>query len=616
MCGITGYIGSKNPVEFLYRGLKNLEYRGYDSAGIALGTTTPDNLTVIKAVGKLVNLEKKLISVATSTGFSRGIGHIRWATHGKATLGNAHPHTALNGRLAIVHNGIIENNKDLKQKLLTKGYVFSSETDTEVIAHLIADSLQNGLPLRQAVRQAVNQLQGAYALGIISADNPDKLIATRSRAPLIIGSAKHGNFIASDIPALLGSADATLNLNDGELAELSATDIKIYDSEDRLITRPLSPLTLSPEAVSKQGRRHFMLKEIHEQGSITRRRLQQCLPTPESPVRLDGLNITPEQLNNITKIEIIACGTSLHAAEVGQYVIEELTGINVSITPASEYICRRPLTNVQTLVIGVSQSGETADTISAIRKAKERRARILIMTNRPDSSITAHADDLITLDAGIEVSVAATKSYTAQLLAFYLLALYLAENRHDADHKRLHALKQELLQIPGQIEKILSDDTSVQACAKEFQHSQNFIYMSRGVNVATAREGALKLKEISYINAGAYPAGELKHGPIALLDEHLPVVSILMPGSANYAKLLSNSEEAKARHAPLIAVTSSRDTELSKLFTRVINVPEVSELLSPLTTGIPLQLLAYYIAADLGRDVDQPRNLAKSVTVE
>lgn len=614
MCGIIGYIGNTSPIDILLNGLKHLEYRGYDSAGIALGNL--NRLMVIKAAGKLANLQHEITQSSLLSAPNRGIGHIRWATHGKGNTVNAHPHTSLNGNLAIVHNGIIENYKALKAELIAQGYVFQSETDTEVIAHLIGFYLQQGSNLHQATRQACSRLQGAYALGIISQAEPHKLIAVRHHAPLILGQSNSGHYIASDIPALIGQADSTLSLEDDELAELSENNITIFAADNTICHKTFTPLTMSADSIDKLGYRHYMLKEIHEQGNITRQLLHKRLPSAEAEVNLPDINISAAHLHEIRQIEIIACGTSLHAAEVGKYLIEELTGISTQVMAASEYLCRRSLSSEHTLCIGVSQSGETADTISAIRKAKEHHAHILILTNRPDSSITRYADSLLPLEAGIEVSVAATKSYTAQLVAFYLLSLYLAEHLHSIDKAQLSALKQELLQIPTQIEEILQNDQEIKACAQQFNHSRNFIYMSRGINVATAQEGALKLKEISYINAGAYPAGELKHGPIALLDETLPVVSILIPGGSGYAKLLSNNEEAKARKAPLIAITSSQDKELNKLFNHIITVPKVSELLSPLTTNIPLQLLAYYIADSLGRDVDQPRNLAKSVTVE
>ncbi len=611
MCGIVGYVGSGETVKILCRGLKGLEYRGYDSAGIALSERK--GINVVKAVGKLENLEQKLSGQDFSTA-GAGIGHIRWATHGGATLKNAHPHVSEDGRTVLVHNGIIENYKELKQNLQNKGYHFVSETDTEVVVQQIEEELKEAASPTEAVLKTMNKLRGAFALAVMNTDFPGKIVVAKRNAPLIIGQGKNGNMAASDLPAMAGEVERVIYLDDDELAEISEDEIKIVNAAGQVVSKTFKPFNLAPEMLSKRGFAHFMLKEINEQPGIVRRMLQKYLS--EKGVQLSGLNLSWEDIRNLTKIEVAACGTSLHAATAGKYLIEDLAGITVEVEPASEYIYRKHPESRNVLVIGVSQSGETADTITAVRQAKERGAHVLAVTNREDSSIVRYADSVIGLEAGIEVSVAATKSYTAQLAVFYLLALYLAQERQALDEDCLRQTEQALQAVPSQMEEILANAAVVRRCAEKYQDARDFIYVARGVNIATAMEGALKLKEISYINASGYPAGELKHGPIALLDEKMPVLSILMPGSQNYDKLLSNSQEAKARQARMIAVTSSADRQLENLFDDIIRVPQVPELLSPLTANIPLQLLAYYMAEKLGRDVDKPRNLAKSVTVE
>ncbi len=614
MCGIVGYVGHKPVVDILLDGLEQLEYRGYDSSGIAVKCA--DSIKVYKAEGKLVNLREELaphayeISKATL-----GIGHIRWATHGAPTVVNAHPHTCGCGKLVVVHNGIIENYKELKAELEAKGCKFRSQTDTETVAHLIAMIYGEVKDLTKAVQMAAKRIEGAYALGIMHNDEPNKLVVTKRNAPLIIGVGENEYYAASDVPAIIKHTNRAIYLKDNQVATLTPSSLRLEDEFGNEVIPKVEVLPWEPVALSKMGYKHFMLKEIHEQPDVIRNILIGKLHTSDSPIVLNEVKLTKEHLRKLNRIQIIACGTSLHAAMVGKYIIEAFCGIPVDVEPSSEYIYRKTVTNEHTLVIGVSQSGETADTLTAIKQAKAKGSHVLIITNRPDSAMAREADSLIPVSAGIEVSVAATKSYIAQLTSFYLLALYMAETKESLPKTELNEIKAEMLILPQKIEQILAHKENIQACARKYANTRDFIYIARGINYPTALEGALKLKEISYINATGYPAGELKHGPIAMLDETMPVLSILMQGKV-FEKLLSNSEEAKARNARMVALTNSSDPKLDDLFDFIIKVPEVHEYLSPIVATIPLQLIAYYIAEFLGKDVDQPRNLAKSVTVE
>lgn len=615
MCGIVGYTGYRDVVSVLLKGLTNLEYRGYDSAGIALRDDS--RIKVYKSLGKLINLKNEIEEKKHELKHpTSGIGHIRWATHGAPSLVNAHPHTCTCGNLVVVHNGIIENYKELREELIKKGCKFRSETDTETIAHLMADEYSKTKDLEKAVRNSVKRLQGAYAVCVMHKDVPDVIVGARKHAPMLVGAGEGENFIASDTPAIIEYTKKAIYLDDNEIAVITKDNIKITDTDGNILHKKTEILPWEPVALSKLGFKHFMLKEIHEQPDVIRNVLNGKIYDIDGPVILNEVKLDKEILKKLNKIEIIACGTSLHAAMVGKYLIEDFAGISVEVEASSEYIYRKTTTDSSTLVIGVSQSGETADTITAIKQAKEKNAHVLIITNRPDSNMARLADSLIPVNAGIEVSVAATKSYTAQLISFYLLAMHLAEIKETLDKTYLKNLKHELIQLPTKIEEILSNTSGIQECARKFSSYKNFIYIARGINLASAYEGALKLKEISYINATGYPAGELKHGPIAMLDETMPVLSILIPGGISYDKILSNSEEAKARNAKLIALTSSCDKNIDMLFDYVLRIPDISEILSPALTCVPLQLLAYYIAEFLGKDVDQPRNLAKSVTVE
>ncbi|MFN6473532.1 MAG: glutamine--fructose-6-phosphate transaminase (isomerizing) [Nostoc sp. SerVER01] len=628
MCGIVGYIGTQAATDILLAGLEKLEYRGYDSAGIA--TVWEGEVNCVRAKGKLHNLRSKLEQMETPAQI--GIGHTRWATHGKPEEYNAHPHMDTAMRVAVVQNGIIENYRDLREELKAKGHVFRSETDTEVIPHLIAEFLKNfppssnsSSPFLDAVRQAVNHLEGAFALAVVCADYPDELIAVRQQAPLVIGFGQGEFFCASDTPAIVAYTRAVLPLENGEIARLTPLGVEIYNfAGDRLKKQPRL-LNLNPTMVEKQGFKHFMLKEIHEQPGVVRASLEAYFNNLEenarSPINL-GL---PEDLyTDLEQIHIVACGTSWHAALIGKYLIEQLAGISTQVHYASEYrYAPSPLTS-NTLIIGVTQSGETADTLAALAMEKERRqgkeakyqARLLGITNRPESSLGHLVPHIISTLAGIEIGVAATKTFTAQLMAFYALALDLAAHRQTISKETLEKIINGLRQIPKDIESTLeSQETLSEQLAHEFAETQDFIFVGRGINFPIALEGALKLKEISYIHAEGYPAGEMKHGPIALLDAKVPVVAIAIPGSV-YEKVISNAQEAKARDSRLIGVTPVNDGEAAEIFNDLLPVSHVEELLSPLLTVVPLQLLAYHIAARRGLDVDQPRNLAKSVTVE
>ncbi|MBD2413791.1 glutamine--fructose-6-phosphate aminotransferase [Nostoc calcicola FACHB-389] len=627
MCGIVGYIGTQAATDILLAGLEKLEYRGYDSAGIA--TVWEGEVNCVRAKGKLHNLRSKLEQIETPAQI--GIGHTRWATHGKPEEYNAHPHMDNAMRVAVVQNGIIENYRELREELKAKGHVFRSETDTEVIPHLIAELLKNfspsspSSPLLEAIRQAVNHLQGAFALAVVCADYPDELIVVRQQAPLVIGFGQGEFFCASDTPAIVAYTRAVLPLENGEIARLTPLGVEIYNfAGDRLKKQPRL-LNLNPTMVEKQGFKHFMLKEIHEQPGVVRASLEAYFNNVEENVRSPiNLGLPEDLYTDLEQIHIVACGTSWHAALIGKYLIEQLAGISTQVHYASEYrYAPSPLTS-NTLIIGVTQSGETADTLAALAMEKERRqrkeakyeARFLGITNRPESSLGHLVPHIISTLAGIEIGVAATKTFTAQLMAFYALALDLAAHHQTVDKETLDKIINGLRQIPKDIESTLeSQERLSEQLAHEFAETQDFIFVGRGINFPIALEGALKLKEISYIHAEGYPAGEMKHGPIALLDAKVPVVAIAVPGSV-YEKVISNAQEAKARDSRLIGVTPVNDGEAAEIFNDLLPVSDVEELLSPLLTVVPLQLLAYHIAARRGLDVDQPRNLAKSVTVE
>ena len=608
MCGIVGYIGENAAKDILLQGLKNLEYRGYDSAGVALNDN--ETTSVYKAQGKLDNLCSLLNRVQLKPS-ARGIGHIRWATHGAATETNAHPHKSNDGKLVLVHNGIIENFRELRQELEKQGFRFYSQTDTETAVHLIDREYKKCGNLEQAVINAVALLKGAFAFCIMHDDEPDKIIAVRKNAPLLVGLGNNENMIASDVPALIGKVNRIIYLEDNEIAIVHRCFVEVKNFAGDVVEKKIENLAFEPELISKRGYAHFMLKEINEQPSIIRRQLAEYF-TDNGEIKLGNINLMA-LMQAVDKIEIVACGSSLHAAMTAKYMIEELAHIPVMVESASEYIYKYNLTDDKTLVIGISQSGETADTITALKQAKQKNAKILVLTNREDSSIVRYADFVLPLKAGIEVSVAATKSYTAQLMLLYLLALKLAQMRLGMNDK-LRKLKEELFEVPAKIEQVLCQTDLIKTCAEKYAKAQDYIFIGRGISYPSVMEGALKLKEISYINANAYTAGELKHGPIALVDEKMPVVAVLTKDNLLYDKMISNCQEVKARKGKIIAVTN--DAAHQDMFDDIILLPKSSSELMPLLIAPALQLLAYYTALSLGREVDQPRNLAKSVTVE
>ena len=640
MCGIVGYIGTQAASEILLAGLEKLEYRGYDSAGLA--TISEGEITCIRAKGKLHSLREKLAEIDSLAPI--GIGHTRWATHGKPEEYNAHPHLDNSGRVAVVQNGIIENYRELRKELKAKGHKFVSDTDTEVIPHLIAEFLQEARSKKQeekdkktekvadfsfveTVLKAVNKLEGAFAIAVICADFPEEIIVARQQAPLVIGFGAGEFFCASDTPALVSHTRTVLSLENGELARLTPMGVEVYSFTGERLKKSPRILGWSPVLVEKQGFKHFMHKEIYEQPAVVRACLEAYLDSewqPENPRSPINLNLPKELCADVEQISILACGTSWHASLIGKYLLEQLANIPTAVQYASEYrYAPAPLT-ANTLTIGVTQSGETADTLAALGMEQQRRAgftgkfraRMLGITNRTESSIAHMMPHVVNTHAGIEVGVAATKTFVTQLMAFYFLALDLAHQRQTISTERLAEIITGLRQSPAEIEKFLEiQEQYVEELSHQFTETQDFIFVGRGINFPIALEGALKLKEISYIHAEGYPAGEMKHGPIALLDAKVPVVAIAMPGSV-YEKVLSNAQEAKARDARLIGVTPKQGVAEADIFDYVLPVPLVDELLSPIVTVIPLQLLAYHIAARRGLDVDQPRNLAKSVTVE
>lgn len=615
MCGIIGYIGNKKASEVLINGLSHLEYRGYDSSGVAL--MEGSDIEIYKAQGKLNNLVKILETKEDICKKAHiGIGHIRWATHGLPTETNAHPHTCNCKSLTLVHNGIIENYQELKEELIKKGSVFKSQTDTEVAAHLIAQEYGEEKDLLKAMQKAVKKIKGAFAFCAIHKNEPDKIVVAKRNAPLVIGVGEGENYIASDIPAIIEYTKKAIYLADYQVGVVTKDTIKIYDQNDELVINQVEHLPFEAMAISKMGYKHFMLKEIHEQSDVVRNVLGGKLFSKDENIKLEDFKLDKEKISKITRIQIIACGTSLHAGLVGKYILEKFAKIPTDVEASSEYIYRDTIADENTLVIGISQSGETADTITAIKQAKESHSHIAIITNRADSTMARLADSLLPVSAGIEVSVAATKSYMAQLISLYILAIYLSEQKGYVDHKKeITDLKDELIKLPNKIEELLEHTDKIKAVAKKYSSFKDFIFIARGINFPTALEGALKLKEISYINATGYGAGELKHGPIAMLDENMPVLAVLNSGVV-YDKVMSNCQEAKARQARLIGVSDYIDDKNKDLFDEILLIPSISDILSPALNIIVLQLLAYYIAEFLGKDVDQPRNLAKSVTVE
>jgi len=610
MCGIVGYIGKDEAQPILLSGLGKLEYRGYDSAGIAV--CNGELITVKKAEGRLAILEGQLQDAPLHG--SIGIGHTRWATHGRPSNENSHPHTDQSGKFAVVHNGIIENYLDIKEELMAKGVHFLSETDTEVIAHLLAD-LWDG-DLVSTVQKALKKMRGAYALGVVSEYEPDKLIAVRLASPLIIGVGENGNFIGSDIPALLEYTRDIYILEDGEMAVLTAEGVRLMDAlTGKPISRDLFHVDWDLVQAEKEGYDHFMLKEIHEQPRAFRNTMTGRIDEEGKKVVFEGLSLTPDQIRQIEKIYIVACGTAYHAGLVGKYVIEDLARISVEVDVASEFRYRRPIVTNKTLVIVVSQSGETADTLAALREARRLGAKVLAITNVVGSSIARDADDVIATMAGPEIAVASTKAYTSQLVAFYLFGIYLAQVRKTIEQGERILLIEALEKLPEQAEEVLRYSENIRTFSDSIKDHKSLFFIGRGIDYAVALEGSLKLKEISYIHSEAYPAGELKHGTLALIEEDIPVIALATQEEL-YEKMISNIKEVTARGAHVLGIALAGDTELQKSTNEVISVPTTLPLFTPALTVIPLQLLSYYTSLALGNDVDKPRNLAKSVTVE
>lgn len=610
MCGIVGYIGKRGSQDILLDGLKKLEYRGYDSAGIAV--FTDNGLEVTKSKGRLAVLEDKLQGQPL-TGFV-GIGHTRWATHGKPSDVNSHPHTDNTAKFSVVHNGIVENYLQLKEELSGKGHVFVSETDTEVISHLIADEYDGSIIA--AVQRAVKRMRGAFALGVLSEYEPDRLVAVRVASPLVIGVGDGENFIGSDIPAILAYTRNVYILNDGEMAVLTRNGVELMTIEGETISKEIVYVDWDLVTAEKAGFDHFMLKEIHEQPKAYRDTMIGRITGDGESVDLKELDMTDEEVRAIRKIHIVACGTAYHAGLVGKSVLESLARIPVENDVASEYRYRSPIITPDTLVIVVSQSGETADTLAALREAQRSGARVLAITNVVGSSIDREADDVLVTWAGPEIAVASTKAYTSQLIAFYLLGLHIARVRGTLEQAAARELIDGLLELPDQVESILEQSAVLKQVAESLSHHKSLFFIGRGVDYAVAQEGSLKLKEISYIHSEAYAAGELKHGTLALIEDDVPVIA-LVTQEALYEKTLSNIKEVKARGAHVLAIVNSgSEDEVAKSVDELFAIPKTLPILSPALSVVPLQLLSYYASLALGHDVDKPRNLAKSVTVE
>ena len=613
MCGIVGYIGQKKVSSVIIEGLRRLEYRGYDSAGIAV--IDGAEIKVVRSAGKLRELEESLR--LTSLEGSFGIGHTRWATHGRPTEENAHPHRDCSGTMVVVHNGIIENYKSLKAELQSQGHQFKTETDTEVIAHLVEEIRKRDprLSFEEGVRQAVLRLSGSYAFAAVSSKDPRKIVAARNGPPLIVGLGQDEFFVASDVPAILHHTRDVLFLDDHEMAVVTEKGVVLSDERGHAVDRPVQRITWDPIMAEKAGFKHFMLKEIYEQPRAIRDTLLGRVSQESGRIFLDEMEITEEEFRRCRKLHIVACGTSWHAALVGKFLIERVARLPVEVDIASEFRYRNPILDPDHLVMVISQSGETADTIAAQREARARGLKTIAICNVVGSMATREAQGVIYTHAGPEIGVASTKAFTAQIAALHLFALHVAQVRGTLTPEQSKDLVRDLLHLPTLIEQVLAKDAEVEEIAKEHFRASDFLYLGRGVNYPIALEGALKLKEISYIHAEGYPAGEMKHGPIALIDRNLPVVALVF-GDALYEKMMSNVEEAQARDGVIIMITEEGHEEAGRRCARVFTIPRTADLLTPILAVVPLQLLAYHIALRLGCDVDQPRNLAKSVTVE
>ncbi len=609
MCGIVGYIGAQSASDIIVDGLKRLEYRGYDSAGIAIADN--GSLDLRREVGKLRNLEAQVIAQPPIG--SIGIGHTRWATHGRPTTFNAHPHTDASGELVVVHNGIIENFATLKAELLGAGVKFASDTDTEVLAHLIA-SFYDG-DLLAAVFQALTRVEGTYAIAVLHRRNEDLLVGARKGSPLIVGIGDGENYLASDIPAILNHTRQIVYLEEGQVAEVRRDGVKVYNEQQEQVPFSISRIDWNLVAAEKAGFEHFMLKEIHEQPTSLSNAMAGRIDEREGRLFLDDIGIEPATLASFRRITIVACGTAYYAGMVGKYLIEKLARVPVEVDLASEFRYRDPVIDEDTLFVAVTQSGETADTLAAVREAKRHGATVLGVVNVIGSAIAREAHGNLYLHAGPEISVASTKAYTSMVTGFMVLALHLAISRGQLSAEEAKRLMLELKRVPALVSRILENDRGIRELASRFTGYRDFLFLGRGINYPTALEGALKLKEISYIHAEAYAAGELKHGPIALITSEMPVVAVATDGP-HYEKVLSNVQEVKARDGLVIAIATEGNIAIQEHVDYVVYVPHVDPLLSPLVNVIPLQLLSYHIARLRGLDVDQPRNLAKSVTVE
>lgn len=607
MCGIVGYIGRKEATPILVEGLRKLEYRGYDSAGVAV--LKNGKLQVVKAEGKLSFLESKLLG-KNPTG-NIGIGHTRWATHGKPSDENSHPHTSCSEDFAVVHNGIIENYMELKEWLIEQGHIFSSETDTEVVAHMVEHYYEGNL--EEAVKKTLGKINGSYALGVLCKNEPDKLVAARKDSPLVIGIGEGENFIASDIPAILSHTRKCYLINDGEVCVLTPETIKITTISGEIVKKEVFNVSWDAEAAEKGGYEHFMLKEIHEQPVAFRKTLSGRIEG--NKVKFEDFTLSLETINKWKKVYIVACGTAYHAGLVGKSIFESLLRIPVEVDIASEFRYREPLVDEDTLVIVISQSGETADTLAALREAKSKGASVLAITNVVGSSIAREADFVVYIWAGPEIAVASTKAYTTMLVAEYLLALYLGQLKGVVSEAEAEVIIEALHSLPEATIKILNEVDKYKEIAEHYKDKRDVFFIGRGFDWAVALEGSLKLKEISYIHAEAYAAGELKHGTLALITKETPVIALCVQKNT-YDKTLSNIKEVKARDAEVLAIAVEGDTEVGKYVDDVISIPDIYNFVAPILTVIPLQLISYYAAVARGCNVDQPRNLAKSVTVE
>lgn len=610
MCGIIGYIGDKEVVPILIDGLRRLEYRGYDSAGIAV--LCKNRLMLSRSTGKLVNLEQNLQKFRISG--KMGLGHTRWATHGKPIQENAHPHTDCKGNFVVVHNGIIENYLTLKNKLIKEGHKFQSDTDTEVLAHLIEKYFTGNL--LKATQRALKEVKGSYALGVISPLDSGRIIAARCGSPLIIGPGEKEHFIASDIPAVLPYTKRVIYLEDGETAILSLKGIRIFNSQAREIYKNSRLIKWDSIMAEKGGYKHFMLKEICEQDEVVQNTLRGRLYFEEGKVSLkEEICLKVKEIEKINKIFIVACGTSYHAGLIGKYILEELAKVPCEVDLSSEFRYRNPLVNREDLVIVITQSGETADTLAGLREAKRKKIKTLAICNVIDSSVARECDSVVYTRCGPEIGVASTKAFTGQLIVLYLLSIYFARIRNSISSEKTKQILSALLRLPSMINRIIKRQEVIQKLASLFFKKNSFLYLGRNINYPIALEGALKLKEIAYIHAEGYAAGEMKHGPIALVDENMPIVVIATQCSV-YGKILNNIKEVKARDGIVIALATEGNREIKKEVKDVFYLPKTMEILTPLLNVIPLQFLAYHIAVRRGCDVDQPRNLAKSVTVE